>query len=129
MTPTQRTLKNLRENGWIVQVVERWNSFARIRQDLFGCIDIVAVKGDSRGVFGVQATSGNNVAARIQKSVAEPKLRAWLQAGNRFAVVGWSKRGPRGKVKRWEPRWQEIDLATLDRLTGNSDSGMVRMRV
>ena len=44
-SPTQLSLKKLREEGYIVAVVEHWNSFARIRQDLFGFIDLLALKG------------------------------------------------------------------------------------
>ena len=44
-SPTQLSLKKLREEGYItIQVVEYWNSFARRRIDLFGFIDILAIK-------------------------------------------------------------------------------------
>ena len=33
MTPTQRSLKYLREQGYTVAITERWNPFARIRQE------------------------------------------------------------------------------------------------
>ena len=42
-TPTARTLAAMRREGWTVQVVERWNPHARIRQDLFGWADLLAV--------------------------------------------------------------------------------------
>ena len=42
-SPTQLSLKKLREEGYTVAVVEHWNSFARIRQDLFGFIDLLAL--------------------------------------------------------------------------------------
>ena len=42
-TPTARTLATMRQEGWTVQVVERWNPHARIRQDLFGWADLLAV--------------------------------------------------------------------------------------
>ena len=35
-SPTQRSLQHCRKNGWIAGVVEKWNQYARIRQDLFG---------------------------------------------------------------------------------------------
>jgi Holliday junction resolvase-like predicted endonuclease len=89
-TPTSRTLKWLRSNGWQAQVVERWNPHAKIRQDLFGCIDIIAVQGGT--VLGVQATSRSNHAARVKKALAEPRLRAWLGAAS-FWVVSWKKVG------------------------------------
>ncbi|HEY3319590.1 MAG TPA: hypothetical protein VGP72_03835 [Planctomycetota bacterium] len=112
MTPTARTLAELRAHGWTAQVVEHWNSFAHIRQDLFGVIDIVAV-APGRGFFGVQATSSTNISTRVAKSKAEPRLKTWLEAGGRFAVVGWGKRGPRGGRKTWQPIWREIVLEQL----------------
>jgi hypothetical protein len=36
MTPTQRSLAALRELGYLVEVVEKWNSFTRTRKDLVG---------------------------------------------------------------------------------------------
>ena len=101
MTPTARTLKRLRDNGYIAQVVEKYNSFSRKRIDLFGCIDVVAIHPAQKGVLGIQATTTGHMAARIKKSKAIPALRVWLQAGNQFEVVGWSKKGPRGKRKIW----------------------------
>ncbi len=32
----------------LVQVVERWTPFARVRRDLFGCFDVLAVGPDRR---------------------------------------------------------------------------------
>lgn len=107
MTPTARTLKELRELGFIAQVVEKFNRFSKRRIDLFGCIDIIAARAGV-GVLGIQATSGDNHAARMDKARAEPRLREWLAAGGRFAVWSWSKRGPRGKRKLWVVRKEEI---------------------
>ena len=42
-SPTQRSLKLLRDEGYTAQVVERWNPHARVRQDLFGVIDTAAM--------------------------------------------------------------------------------------
>jgi len=108
MTPTQRTLQELRRRGYVAQVVERWNAFAKIRQDLFGFIDIVAVKSNENGVLGVQATSTGNVPSRIQKASLSPNLSVWLQAGNRFAVWGWAKRGAKGKRKVYQLREEVV---------------------
>lgn len=108
MTPTQRTLAAYRKAGWTAEVVERWNAHARIRQDLLGCIDIVALSPGR--TLGIQATSGTNVAARLTKSLALPKLREWLRAGNYFVVVGWRKAGPRGRRKTWQMRSVRVYL-------------------
>ena len=88
-SPTQRSLAHLRNLGYRVAVVERWNPHARIRQDLFGVLDLLAVRDGE--ILGVQTTSGSNVSARLAKmadSEAVPELR---QAGMRLEVHGWRK--------------------------------------
>lgn len=102
-SPTQRTLALLRAEGWTAQVVERWNTFAGIRQDLFRCIDVIAVKA-GEGVLGVQATSGSNVSARVAKIQELDEAQAWLEAPARLEVWGWAKQGPRGERKVWTVR-------------------------
>lgn len=111
MTPTARTLKRLRDQGMMAAVVERWNPYAKIRQDLFGFLDVVAVEPGTQGVLGIQATSGTNVAHRLAKLREEPiasRVEVWLAAGNRLAVIGWRKVGPRGKRKTWKARTEMV---------------------
>jgi len=106
-SPTQRSLKLLRSQGYLVAIVEHWNSYVKIRQDLWGFADLLAVRGDD--CLLVQTTSGPNVSARIAKIQAEPKAALWLQSSNRRIVVhGWRKVGARGKRKLWECREEEI---------------------
>lgn len=103
MTPTQRTLKRLRDDGFLAAVVEKWNPHARIRQDLFGVVDVIGIREGE--TIAVQATSGSNVSARVKKiaeSDATPVIRA---AGWRFVVHGWRK----GANGRWACR--EVDVS------------------
>lgn len=111
-SPTSRTLQELKRLGFAAQVVERWNAFAKKRIDLFGIIDVVAIK-PGVGIIGIQATSGTNHAARRTKSLAEPRLRLWLESGGRFEVWSWAKQGARGARKLWELRREEITVAML----------------
>lgn len=104
MSPTQRALAHCKANGWTAQVVEKWNSFAHVRVDLFGVIDLVVLDGQGGGPLGVQVTSGSNVAARIAKAQAEPRLQRWLASPARFQVWGYAKQGARGKRKVWTLR-------------------------
>jgi len=87
--------------AWIVQ--------ARIRVDLFGVIDLIAMR-EGVGVVGVQACAGASHAARRAKAIAEPRLVTWLASGGRFEVASWSKRGKRGSRKRWAIRREELVL-------------------
>jgi len=106
-TPTQRTLALCRKHGWTSQVVEKWNAHAKVRQDLFGVIDVVCMDGQS--IIGVQSTSGDNVSNRVQKMRDEPRAKEWLRSGGRLFVHGWRK------IKnRWKPREIEITDAILD---------------
>lgn len=97
-SPTQRTLKLLREEGSeLVQVVERWNQFAQVRQDLFGIIDVLAVQGKT--VIAVQATSRSNVSDRIKKILTHDSYPILRKLPNwRIEVHGWDK-GPNGRYR------------------------------
>ena len=109
-SPTQRSLKLLRDEGYTAEVTERWNQWARVRQDLFGVIDIVAVKAGCP-VLGVQTTSASNVSARIKKAKASPKLAVWLSAPARFVIHGW-KKGVRGELAVRVVELQQHDVTT-----------------
>lgn len=103
MTPTQRSLKHMRDQGYTASVVEHWNPFARIRQDLFGIIDVVCL-GIGETV-GVQTTSLANVSARVKKISECEHLGALRRAGWRLVVHGWG-RGKDGKY-----RLREVDVS------------------
>ncbi len=89
MTPTQRSLKALTEQDYLPVVVERWNSFAKIRQDLWGWCDILAIKKGE--VLAVQVTSATNVSARIKKIQESETIGKVRDAGIRVEVHGWGK--------------------------------------
>lgn len=98
VSPTQRSLRYLREQGWpLVEVTERWNPHARIRQDLFGFIDLLAV--GPAGVLAVQTTTSENVAARVKKIGDHPNIAAVREAGIGVHVHGWSKRQGRWTLR------------------------------
>lgn len=111
--PTQRSLHLLREQGYTVYVVESFNVYAKVRKDLFGFIDIVAIHPRRRGVLGVQTTTGPHLAARQSKAELLSAYRLWLAAGNAVQFHGWRKVGARGKRKLWQPLVREIDLSEL----------------
>lgn len=89
MTPTQRSLKALKDKGYLPVVVERWNAFAKIRQDLWGWCDILAIRKNE--VLAVQVTSAANVSARIKKIQESDTVAKVRDAGIRIEVHGWSK--------------------------------------
>ena len=120
MTPTQRTLKALKDQGIPCDIVERYIRFYSndprtqkipgFRKDAFGFIDILAIYPHQ--VFGIQSC-GQAFAAHDQKILENEFAPQWLRAGNGIALYGWRKlklkRG--GKAMRWMPR---IKIFTLD---------------
>ncbi len=100
MTPTARTKQFLERDGYHVSIVEKWNAFAKIRQDLFGFIDILALKPGV--LLAIQVTSTGNMSSRIEKINQSPLRDWWVSTGCRLEVHGWSKKGPRGKRKTWQ---------------------------
>lgn len=106
MSPTQRTLAHLRKEGYLCQIVEHWNPYSHTRQDLFGFIDILAIKPNV--ILGVQATSTSNLSARVKKIRSTPASEVWLASGGLIKVMCWSKKGPRGKRKLWTLTEREI---------------------
>ncbi len=89
MSPTQLTLRHLREQGWTAEVTETWNPHARIRHDLLGFIDVLAVRGPE--TLAVQTTSAANVSARIRKIADSPHIGAVREAGWAVRCHGWKK--------------------------------------
>lgn len=123
--PLQRSKQYLEDKGWHVDITEKWNSWAHIRQDLYGLHDLVAVRHDSTGVWGINACEDNGaVTEHIKKYLngyEHPKkgqqppnshLPVWLAAGNRFSIFGWGKRNQdgRGSRKVWTLRIMEAYL-------------------
>ena len=91
LSPTQLTLKRLKENGYTtVAITEHWNPFARVRKDLFGFIDILAInnKGD---VLAVQTTSYTNINARCKKIAENDNVGDVRKANWTIEVHGWRK--------------------------------------
>ena len=88
-SPTQRSLEYLREQGYHCEIVEKWNPWRRIRQDLWGWCDILAIRRNE--VLAVQVTS-SGVAARIKKIQESDTVAKVREAGIRIECHGWTKR-------------------------------------
>ena len=88
-SPTQRTLKRLRDLGYLAEVVGKWNPHAKVRNDLFGFGDVIGLREGE--VLLVQATSGDNVASRVRKIADHANVSAVRKARIRIEVWGWRK--------------------------------------
>jgi hypothetical protein len=120
MTPSERTKKYLKDRGWRVGTSSWWNPFVPrgdgqkgMRQDLFGCIDMIGIPPDGM-LAGIQVTASSGHSARLNKILASDDMRAWVGSGARLLIISWGKKGPRGKRKLWEPRIQEVTKEDFD---------------
>ena len=121
MTPTQRTIRELKNQGLRCAIVEKWNAHVGphgIRQDLFGIIDVIALD-PSRGVVGIQCCAGSGFRAHWRKITEEHAQEAmdWLMTpGTALEIWAWRKvklkRG--GKAMVWRPRVVSVTLKDLE---------------
>ena len=125
MSPTQRTLAELRKQGYRAGIVERWLRYAGTfgkRQDLFGIIDIIAISPYI--TLGVQCCS-TGMQEHWNKLTVEKNQESydWLQSPDRkLQIWGWRKLRKKGLIKSgakkkghyWEPRIFHVTLESLD---------------
>ena len=90
-SPTQLSLKKMRDAGYTPFIVEYWHHFSKQRRDLFGFVDILCLKDGE--VVGVQATSDDHVSHRVNKIAEHGNVDAVRKAGIGIVVHGWKKVG------------------------------------
>lgn len=96
MTLTQRTIKMMRDQGYMVATVEYYNAFTKRKHDLFGCIDLLAIGNGE--TIAIQVTSKSNMSARIKKIESSDALPEMLRSKWRILVHGWW-RGTNGRYQ------------------------------
>ena len=118
MSPTQRTLKRCKDNGWIAAVSEHWQAIPNhpgggVRKDLFGFIDVVVLAGGK--ILAVQATSGATGASRVKKIRDECNNQAvaWLECGGVIEVWAWRKLKRRPDGRLWHPKITSVTIQDL----------------
>lgn len=99
---TPKSLALLRSKGWQAAVVEHWNSFVRIRQDLFGWCDVLGV--GKEGTIAVQVCRRSDMSTRARKIADSDTVAAVRDAGWRICVHGWSQ----DKAGRWQVKIQDL---------------------
>lgn len=118
---TQKARNHFRKNNYLVATVEHWNSFVKIRQDLFGFADLLVIDPFKQRTIAVQVTSRSNVSTRKRKICdydPEDKKNVsynaycWIKSGNEILVQGWDKKKKRCKDGSWSKReyWRKKDL-------------------
>jgi hypothetical protein len=114
MSPLQRTQKLLRERGYYVAKTEHWNHYAKIRQDLFGFIDTLAVNGNA--LLAVQTTTGSHCAATVKKVMSLPVARV-LVYHMEIEVWSWEKQLSGDKLKSGKLDRRKVWTLRVEKLT------------
>ena len=105
MTPTQRTLARMRNDGYLAAVVEKWipAKGGGFRLDLFGVADVEgkAIPGRQRpGTLYVQSC-GDSWSAHVKKLQTKAEVVAvMIYNGDRIELWSWVLRKPRGERAR-----------------------------
>ena len=127
---TGRTMELLKEEGYMVGVVERFitagaNRAFGNRVDLFGFIDLIAVnpmrEDPLERTVGIQCfttawAEHENKILSFQEE--DGRVTQWMDCGNSVELWGWRKlkikRG--GKAVRWTPKVKVIEMNYLGQL-------------
>lgn len=112
-SPTQLSLKYLRDLGYMAEVVEKTIPHTFIKKDLFGFIDIIAIKPGTTGVLGVQCTSdGARKAHTDKQKTLSKELDIWTNCGNRLVMHCWGKKKYKLKSGIWSnaSKWRMIEV-------------------
>lgn len=101
MSPTQKTLNLLRDEGWTADIVER-RIRPRVTKDFLGIADIIAVKGNK--TLAVQATNQGNHANHRRKLLASENLQKWCSRDRAIEIWSWHPKKPDPRIERLTPK-------------------------
>ena len=108
LNPTER--RWLEREGYTFARVETANAWGGMVCDLWGFADYLACRPGE--ILLIQVTTDGHAPERERKARRAPQLRAWLAAGGRFQVHGWTQ--PGGIGTRWEIVIRETTLDNID---------------
>ena len=132
MSPTERTLRLLRDAGLDPWKVERWIPQARKRVDLFGLFDYLALwqPGPLSPGFtvAVQSTGTSHSQHAHKMHEAEAMLHRCCRAQWIPILVSWRKTKPRGQRVKYRPRIElMIPPSSLDSPLGAHGQELVQL--
>lgn len=99
--------------GYLVERVDQHNAFSGQAKDLFGIMDMLAIKGGDPVCVGIQVTGPTGMLPHIRQYVTNPEklgnLRAWLSPTRRLVIVSFEK-----VDNRWQPLEREVTEADIE---------------
>lgn len=97
---TPKSMELLREEGYTVAVVEKWNPHVGIRQDMLGFIDLMCFRRGEVLAVQVGSNEGGAHAAHRTKIANSEHVGAVRESGTRIELHSWRKVGNRWQVRR-----------------------------
>lgn len=82
-----KVVKLFQDRGWIAEVTEHYVPFRKSVSNLFGCLNIVAVKASSRGVTGALVLQGSSLDHSFERIVESKQIVPYLAAKNRLVIA------------------------------------------
>lgn len=105
----------MREYGFYVEVVERYNSFTKQKYDLLGFADLLALKRGQPPTL-IQVTSWDNVSSRIRKITGDDRAALAIECGFRVLVHGWGyKTDPNAHGTDQKSMQGRVHVVSLDK--------------
>ena len=119
-SPTQRSKAHAESLGYHVAIVEKFNQWAKVRQDLFGFGDLLCMK-EGHVLVLIQTTTTGNMKSRIAKIHQLKNAWRWITTGNTIEVWGWAIRGKKGTRKKYELKRHIVTGMDLSHLAGEQE--------
>ena len=91
MSPLQRSMKQLREKGYLVEKVEHFNPWSKTRHDLFGILDLLCIDKALDRTIGVQVTTLGQRNPHLKKMKESKNLELLKKAGWGIELHSWRK--------------------------------------
>lgn len=107
MRARERSMRYLRSIGMRVGCTEYWNPHVKIRQDLFGFIDLIALSMSTDHLDGqicaIQVVN-THLPEHIAKIKSSDAARNWIACGGGIEVHNWKHvcKNGRGTRKVWK---------------------------
>lgn len=130
MRARERSMRYLRGLGMRVAIAEHWNPHARVRQDLFGFADLVALSmstdREDGQIVAIQCVN-THLEDHILKIANLEAAKDWCSANGGIEIHNWVKRcaNGRGSRKTWQleqielnPWHPEVAIAYVAKLRG-----------
>lgn len=92
------SITHAKSMNWLIDKTERWIPYAKIKKDLFGFIDLLAIDPEYN-IYGIQATSYSNLNARVNKILTHENYERVKNSKIQITVWAWKKKVTKGRTE------------------------------